>query len=185
MVSKTLQDITRTKEMRESTASRNYEQVVVPHNVTFSADEIYRQAYGAGGGSGGGGSERRKSSSSVGSGYQDPGAPFWNSFTPRQMAGAMSPSSPHAAPMFQAAFMPMGSGGSMHPPPPQPTRGAAQIISIQTVSCLGMDCPPADPARVPSSGQNRAGNPLCPGRRKARATAPFRRCQTHMHHNCD
>ena len=114
MVTKTLQDIARTKEIRESATSRNYEQVVVPHNVTFSADEIYRQAYG--GGISGSNEVRKSSSSSVGSGYPDPGMSYWNTVTPRQMAGSMSPSSPHAAPMFQAPFMQMSTGGPMHPP---------------------------------------------------------------------
>ncbi|KAL8584808.1 hypothetical protein ACOMHN_037513 [Nucella lapillus] len=117
-VSKTLQDIARTKEVREGAPSRNYEQVVIPHNVTFSADEIYRQAYG---GDSSSRSDVRKSSGSMGSSYQD--TSFWNSMTPRQMAGGVSPTSPHTAPpVFQPHFMPVsGGGGSMHPPaPPQP-----------------------------------------------------------------
>ena len=103
MVSRTLQDIARTREVRDSATSRNYEQVVVPHNITFSTDEIYRQAYG-------GSSEVRKSSVSSTSSYQDPNLGFWNSMTPRQLAGGMSPTSPHAAHMLPP---------QMHNPPPQ------------------------------------------------------------------
>ncbi|XP_076472198.1 uncharacterized protein LOC143301651 [Babylonia areolata] len=116
MMSRTLQDIARTKEIRESVTSRNYEQVVIPRNITFSADEIYRQAYG---GDSTSVSDIRKSTSSMGSSYQDAGNPFWNTMTPRQMVGGMSPTSPQSAPMFQPHFMPVSAGGPMHPPTPQ------------------------------------------------------------------
>ncbi|KAK7099182.1 uncharacterized protein [Littorina saxatilis] len=130
MVSKTLQDIARTKEVRESNSARNYEQVVVPHNVTFSADEIYRQAYGPG--NGGSNDVRKSSISSVSSSYQDPSTAFWNTVTPRQMVGSMSPSTPHGVPMYQQPhFMPVNvSGIPVHTqPPPQPVYAASPTSS--------------------------------------------------------
>ncbi|KAK7480427.1 hypothetical protein BaRGS_00028346, partial [Batillaria attramentaria] len=123
MVSRTLQDVARHSQTRDITSSRNYEQVVVPHHTTFSADEIYRQAYGGNSGGSsdrsGGGDVRKSSTSSVASSYHDGASAFWNSATPRQMAGLVSPTSTHPSSFYPGPYNHVHAAGpamQMHHP---------------------------------------------------------------------
>lgn len=111
MVSKMFQDIPQNNHAKETAMSKNYEQVVVPHNVTFSADEIYRQAYGSRENSGGGGdsgeNELKRSVESWGLPHPDGMTSFWNNFMPQQMAGTYSPASSFSSSMFHGPFVPV------------------------------------------------------------------------------